>query len=209
MICSLGKMDLNNFKLVLHISLMTSFFYIDRIKKMTLKSKAKLIVFSGLPASGKTTLASKLAAHLKAAYIRMDAITVGLKDETKKPDLPAQCYRVARALASENLRLGNSVVSDSVNPDNRTRNEWNNLAKSIGVQFMHIEIVCSNKEEHQLRLNTRNTTLVGLTDPTWQEIQDREYHPWDQERVLIETSGKTPESVFAEILSALNKHGRF
>lgn len=170
---------------------------------MPLEKQTRLIIFSGLPASGKTTLASKLATHLRATYIRMDSIVLGIKEETKTPDLPAKCYRVARALAAENLRIGNSVISDSVNPDIETRNEWNNVAKLAGVSFIHFEIVCSNKEEHEVRLKTRDTTLVGLTEPTWQEIQDSKYSPWDQDRVLIDTSGKTVEEVFHEILFAL------
>jgi len=172
---------------------------------MSLEKNGILIIFSGLPASGKTTLASKLATHLGATYIRIDSITLGLKEETKQPDLPDKCYRVARSLALENLRIGNFVISDSVNPSVEIREDWNNVAKSVGAKFIHIEVVCSNKEEHQIRLNTRTTTLAGLTDPTWQEIQEREYHDWDQDRILLETSRKAVEPTFEELLLELKK----
>ena len=90
---------------------------------MSVTKKGLLIVFSGLPASGKTTLASKLAAHLGATYLRVDAILLGIKDEAKNPDMPAKCFRAAQSLALENLRLGNVVISDSVNADMKIRED--------------------------------------------------------------------------------------
>lgn len=39
-----------------------------------------LIIFSGLPGSGKTTLASLLATKFKATYLRIDTIEQALRD---------------------------------------------------------------------------------------------------------------------------------
>lgn len=133
---------------------------------MPLGKQAALIIFSGLPASGKTTLSSKLAAYLQAAYIRMDAIVLGLKSDTYDPDLPRKCYGIAGSLALVNLRLGNTVVTDSINPDNYLREEWRMVAQSAGVKSVQIEIICSDRDEHQNRLKSRTTTLTGLIDPT-------------------------------------------
>jgi predicted kinase len=163
-----------------------------------------LFVFSGLPASGKTTLASKLAAHLGATYLRVDAILLGIMDETKSPDNPTKCFRAAQLLALENLRLGNSVVSDSVNASTQVRENWQKVAESAEVKFVHVEIVCSNEEEHQARLKTRNTTLKGLQDPTWEEVKNLEYHEWSQNRILLDTSRKSIDASFLELLSVLN-----
>lgn len=167
--------------------------------------KGILIVFSGLPASGKTTLASKLATYLGATYLRVDTVEASLRDGTEIPGLGIKCYRVAQFIAGENLRLGNSVVGDSVNPVSASRDGWNDVAKSVDCKFINVEVVCSNKEEHQARLRTRTTTIAGLTEPTWKEIQEREYHPWNQDRILIETSGKDIETCFSELLSALKE----
>lgn len=165
--------------------------------------KGNLIIFSGLPASGKTTLASKISKTLNAAYLRIDAIELGFQDKIEIPEFGEKCYRVAQLLAKENLRLGNSVVSDSVNPWGVTRKEWNQVAIDLGVNFFNIEVICSNKEEHRNRLQTRTTTLQGLVDPNWEQIQQREYHAWDQDRILIDTSGKSVEESFQELLSKL------
>ncbi|MBY0554439.1 ATP-binding protein [bacterium] len=167
------------------------------------KKQGTLIVFSGLPASGKTTLATMLATHLQATYLRMDAIVLGIKSDNHSPELPEKCYRVARSLASVNLQIGNTVITDSINPSNQLRDEWTELAKTLEAKLLHIEIVCTSQKEHQQRLKDRTTALLGLKDPTWQEIQEIEYHQWNQERILIETAGKTVETSFEEILSAL------
>ena len=41
---------------------------------------ATLIIFSGLPAAGKTTLARILATQLDALYLRIDTIEQSLRD---------------------------------------------------------------------------------------------------------------------------------
>ncbi len=164
-----------------------------------------LIIFSGLPASGKTTLAHKLASKLRATYLRVDTIEASLRDKTEVPELGKKCYRVAHYIARENLRLGNSVIGDSVNPWGLTRNEWNNVALSVGAKFVNIEVSCSNKDEHKSRLETRTSTVPELVEPTWKEIQDRDYHPWDQDRILIETSHKSVGASFDELISILQE----
>jgi predicted kinase len=176
---------------------------IVKLKEVVLTNTATLFVFSGLPGSGKTTLAAKLAQHLGITYLRIDSIEAGLKGETEVPDVGRRCYRVAHYIARENLSLGNSVISDSVNPWDLTRTAWNEVATSVGVDFIDVEIVCSNKDEHRSRLESRTTTLPELKDPTWKEVQERDYHPWKQERILIDTSGKTVEACFEELLASL------
>jgi hypothetical protein len=92
---------------------------------------------------------------------------------------------------------------ERVNPWELTRNAWNEIAKNVGANFVNIEVVCSNKEEHKKRLEGRSTTVSGLKDPTWQEVQERDYHPWNQDRVLLETSGKSESESFEELTLAL------
>ncbi len=174
-------------------------------KKTSMEKRGKLLIFSGLPASGKTTLAMKLATHIKATYLRVDTVEASLRDGTEITDLGIKCYRVAQSIAKENLRLGNSVVGDSVNPVGASRNGWNEVAKSSGSQFINIQVVCTNQEEHKKRLENRTTTIAGLTEPTWKEVQEREYHPWDQDIILIETSGKSIDECFNELLTSLRE----
>src|SRR5271155_4502495 len=88
-----------------------------------------LIVFGGLPGTGKTTLARAIAQDLRAAYLRIDTIEQALKSsDTLAGELGPEGYLIAYALAENNLRLGLSVVADSVNPIALTRGAWRRVA---------------------------------------------------------------------------------
>ena len=88
-----------------------------------------LIIFSGLPGSGKSTVASRLASKLGAVYLRIDTVEQGLRDVCGIAQIEGQGYRLTYRIAQENLRLGNIVIADSVNPLRLTRKEWNNVAQ--------------------------------------------------------------------------------
>ena len=68
-----------------------------------------LVVFSGLPGTGKTSVARPLAARLHALYLRIDAIEQAMRDAGVS-EVGVAGYAVANAVAEANLRLGRSVV---------------------------------------------------------------------------------------------------
>ncbi|WP_247312556.1 AAA family ATPase [Bradyrhizobium sp. 141] len=72
-----------------------------------------LIVFGGLPGTGKTTISRELTVRLAATYLRIDSIEQALKDAGLTVN--AEGYAIANALAAENLKLGRIVIADCVN----------------------------------------------------------------------------------------------
>lgn len=163
-----------------------------------------LIIFSGLPGSGKSTLASLLASHLKATYLRIDTIEQGLRDICGITQIYGMGYRLSYRIAQENLLTGNNVIVDSVNPWELTRNEWNEVASQIGARFINIEIICSDRAEHQNRVEKRPPTVPGLKRPTWKEVFERDYQPWTMERIQVDTAGKTIYESFQELLTLID-----
>jgi len=162
-----------------------------------------LYIFSGLPGTGKTTLSKSLSSHLKAIYLRVDTIEQGLIDLCDYP-VEGEGYRLSYRIAADNLELGNCVISDSCNPINLTRQEWQEIASSRGVSFTNIEVICSDLEEHRKRVVSRKTDIDGLILPSWKEIQEREYDPWMSNRVVIDTASNRKNESFNELLSKLN-----
>jgi predicted kinase len=160
-----------------------------------------LIVLSGLPGVGKTTIARELARSLAAVYVRIDSIEQALRQSGLV--VAAEGYAVARAIAADNLRAGRTVVADCVNPWPLTRDEWRNVAERTGVSVAEIEVVCSDQEEHRRRVESRVPDIDGHRLPTWQEVAERDYRPWDRPRLVVDTAGQTVTESVRALVCAL------
>jgi len=163
-----------------------------------------LYILSGLPGSGKTTLSQLLASRVGAVHVRIDTIEQALRDLCGIT-VGAEGYQLAYRLAADNLRLGISVVADSCNPIEVTRREWEQVATNAHAKYINIEVVCSNVDEHRRRVETRQTTVTRLRLPTWQEVQDREYHHWTVDRIVLDTFGRSAQQCLEELLGRTNR----
>ena len=146
-----------------------------------------LIVFAGLPGTGKTTIASAVAARCAATFLRIDIIEQAMRNGGL-PTVGASGYAVANALAASNLAIGRTVIADCVNPVRESREGWWKTAVQAGKPLVDIEIICSDPAEHRRRVETRRSDIEGLVVPTWQAILDRCYEPWDSPRLVIDTA---------------------
>jgi predicted kinase len=146
-----------------------------------------LIVFGGLPGTGKTTVAQALATKLKATYLRIDAIEQAIKS-SGIGEVGAAGYMVANALAEANLKLGISVVADCVNPVSESRNGWKQTAGRSTAQLVKIEIVCSDPVEHLNRIEGRTADIPGHVLPTWEAVMNHVFEPWDGDHLVLDTA---------------------
>lgn len=153
-----------------------------------------LIVFSGLPGTGKTTIARELARQTGAVYLRIDVIEQAIrKAGVLAGDVGASGYGVANALALSNLQVGHTVVADCVNPVRESREAWKAVAAAAKVVLLDILVTCSDREEHQRRVETRTGDISGLIPPTWQSVLAHEYEAWESGPLEIDTALMTPE----------------
>ena len=163
---------------------------------------ARLYILSGLPGTGKTTMAQQMARQFNAMHLRIDTIEQGLRDLCHF-EVAGEGYRLAYRIAKDNLRLGLSVIADSVNPWKLTRDEWQAVACDIGAAFVNIEMICSDKREHRRRIGARESDIANLALPAWKDVVGRDYHEWEGERVCLDTAGKSIEDAFGELLRLL------
>jgi len=163
-----------------------------------------LIIFAGLPGTGKTALANELTRRIDATYLRIDSIEQAMTNSSLKINPTEDAgYLVGYAVAQDNLRMGRTVVADSVNPLELTRTAWLNAAKRAGCPGIEVEVVCSDSLEHRKRIETRTADISGMTLPTWQNVLDREYHPWNRDHIVIDTAGKSIKQSVDELLTRL------
>ncbi|MFC6703942.1 2-C-methyl-D-erythritol 4-phosphate cytidylyltransferase [Flexivirga alba] len=165
-----------------------------------------LIILGGLPGVGKTTLARALARRIPLAHIRVDTIEAtmvhsGLADKITGPE----GYAVAFRVAADQLALGMSVVADTVNPMPETRGWWRDVAAQHDARVVEVELTCSDQSQHESRVGERVSDIPGLRVPTWQEVLDREYHPWAPD-LRLDTATSSPDELADTVIGWMRSH---
>jgi hypothetical protein len=90
-----------------------------------------LIVVSGLPGTGKTTIARTLAIEFAAVYLRIDSIEQAIRDTGRRVE--GEGNSVAHAVAEDNLRL---AASTSLTASTRGR------SRAVGGEPLQTGRVC-------------------------------------------------------------------
>src|SRR5260221_8402463 len=148
-----------------------------------------LIVFRGLPVTGKTTLARELAASRSATYLRIDTIERAIRNaQVLAGDIGPVGYCVALALAESNLAIGRMVIADCVNPVAESGTAWWTTADRAKSSLFDIEVICSDLMKHQRRVAARVSDIPDFNPPTWLSVQQHEYEPWLTKLLLWDTA---------------------
>lgn len=159
-----------------------------------------LIVFSGLPGVGKTTLARRIAERLGAVYLRIDTLEQAIGASGIVKDFGPVGYLAAYGIAEDNLRLGHRVVADSVNPISLTRLAWEQVADRAGASCINVEVICSSSPEHRRRVEARLAAAAEPGLPDWAAVIGREYEPWVTPVIRIDTAIGGTEDHLAELI---------
>ncbi len=154
---------------------------------------AGLIVFSGLPGTGKSTLAEAAGRQLRVPVFSVDWLLGSLTPfggyHLDEPFGIGE--ELLTTLAFRQLELGQSAILDFPAEDLATRTRWRTLAHTAGAVFRVIVCACSDRDLHRARLEHRKRGIPGWHDGgNWANIEQRlaEFPPWTGEVLTIDAA---------------------
>jgi predicted kinase len=175
--------------------------------KETAPLEPVLVIFSGLPGTGKTTLARRLAQTLSVQLFRLDDfvafLPAGVLPEGDRfwEEIMAIMLRFVEA----QLELGLSVIVDAVfmGPDRAAAAQ---IAARHGAAFRPIHTYVSDDAVWRARIETRARQAPAADAvATWARVQDqqRQFAPWAAGAALFVDAAAPLEANLARALRYL------
>ena len=64
-------------------------------------------------------------------------------------------------------------------------------------------LINADAAEHRRRVESRASDIDGLVLPTWQDVLNRTYEPWDREHVVLDTATGSVDQLVERIAAAV------
>jgi len=153
----------------------------------------KMIIFSGLPGTGKSTLAEAIGKALGIPVFAKDwlegtFLRSGLKPTIEEKPLGFAAYELLTVLAERQLVLGQSVILDSVAGTETIRSTWRQLSRQYSAEWRVVECLCSDEYLHRSQLKVRERNIPGWHELEWYDVEKAKqyYRPWDDECLKLD-----------------------
>jgi predicted kinase len=135
---------------------------------------ARLIVLSGMPGVGKSTVADALVRLHPAVRLSIDDVEEAMLACGLPPEgTGVAAYEVVRAAAEQNLLLGLDVVVDAVNDSEPARETWSRAAGATRAALVMAVLSTDDAMLHRGRLEGRKRPFVRIAEPTWSAVEQR------------------------------------
>jgi predicted kinase len=164
-----------------------------------------LVIFSGLPGTGKSTLANKLARQLHWPLLCIDDVIGEVPADAGIQFWDSKVAILLR-LTEVQLELGLSVIVDSVFM-NMDRHHARELARKYQAYFLPIYVFISDDKIWEERVTMRFTELNHKNVATWKQIQHQREHfrKWEPDTALFVDSLKPVDQNYETILNFVTK----
>ncbi|MEX0710072.1 MAG: AAA family ATPase [Chloroflexota bacterium] len=157
-----------------------------------------LIVLSGLPGTGKSSIADGIARARQTPLLSVDPIESAIVRAGIEPSFETglAAYLVAQTVADLNLGAGLEPVIDAVNSLDHGRNMWRELAAKHAVALRIIECVVSDEQILRTRVASRKRGLA-IGEPTWDDVERRraEWTVWPEPHLTVDGLAPTDLNV--------------
>lgn len=165
-----------------------------------------LVVLSGLPGVGKTTVARALAGQTGAVHLRIDTIEAALRRRGMSLDGSHgdTGYLVAYGLARDCLMLGQSVIVDAVHGWSGAEALATGACAGTGARLFRVTLSCSDEAAHRVRVETRGPDQPGEVPPTWSAVLARSIAPFPAPELALDTAVLAPEAAAEAIRGRMN-----
>jgi len=144
-----------------------------------------LVIFSGLPGTGKSTLANRLARELQWPLLCIDDV---IGDVPENAGIPFWDSRVAILMdvIEPQLKVGLSVIADSVFM-NMDRHHAQALARKYQARFLPIYVFVSDENIWKERVTKRYDEMNNKDVATWERIQHQRerFRNWEPGTALF------------------------
>jgi len=160
-----------------------------------------LVIFSGLPGAGKSTLANKLAREMHWPLLCIDDVVVDTPENSGNEFWDSQIMSLLNLVETQ-LELGLDVIVDSVFM-NMDRHHAQEMARKYNAHFLPIYVYISDDKVWEERVRTRFDHSNNPDVATWERIQRQRqgFREWEPDTALFIDSLNPVAENFERVLN--------